>query len=52
MRSAEGKHGLRAIRIERFIDHYTRRLVELEACFGEGERLMAVVREQLNGVSR
>jgi hypothetical protein len=26
-------------------------LAELEVCFGEGERLMAVVRERLKGVS-
>ena len=36
---------------EPFSDKYPRLLAELEACFGEGERLMAVVRERLKGVS-
>ena len=31
-------------------EKYPRLLAELEACFGEGERLMVVVREQLHGV--
>ncbi len=35
---------------EPFAEKYPRLLAELEACFGEGERLMAVVREQLKGV--
>ena len=35
---------------EPFAEKYPRLLAELEACFGEGERLMAVVRERLNGV--
>ena len=35
---------------EPFAEKYPRLLAELEACFGEGERLMAVVREQLTGV--
>lgn len=33
-----------------FAEKYPRLLAELEACFGEGERLMAVVRERLKGV--
>jgi type I restriction enzyme M protein len=36
---------------EPFAEKYPRLLAELEACFGEGERLMAVVRERLKGVS-
>ncbi len=36
---------------EPFAEKYPRLLAELEVCFGEGERLMAVVREQLKGVS-
>jgi type I restriction enzyme M protein len=36
---------------EPFAEKYPRLLAELEACFGEGERLMAVVREQLKGVA-
>ena len=36
---------------EPFVEKYPRLLAELEACFGEGERLMAVVRERLKGVS-
>ena len=36
---------------ELFAEKYPRLLAELEVCFGEGERLMAVVREQLKGVS-
>ena len=35
---------------EPFAEKYPRLLAELEACFGEGERLMAVVRQQLKGV--
>ncbi len=35
---------------EPFSAKYPRLLAELEACFGEGERLMAVVRERLKGV--
>ena len=35
---------------EPFAEKYPRLLAELEACFGEGERLMAVVREQLKRV--
>ncbi|MDN5850420.1 MAG: type I restriction-modification system subunit M [Nitrococcus sp.] len=35
---------------EPFAGKYPRLLAELEACFGEGERLMAVVREQLKRV--
>ena len=35
---------------EPFAEKYPRLLAELEECFGEGERLMAVVREQLKGV--
>ncbi|MEO6624566.1 MAG: type I restriction endonuclease subunit M [Burkholderiaceae bacterium] len=35
---------------EPFTEKYPRLLAELEACFGEGERLMAVVRERLRGV--
>lgn len=31
-------------------EKYPRLRAELEACFGEGERLMAVVRERLKGV--
>lgn len=36
---------------EPFAEKYPRLLAEVEACFGEGERLMAVVRERLKGVS-
>lgn len=36
---------------ERFAEKYPRSLAELEECFGEGERLMAVVRKRLGGVS-
>ncbi|MEO8059979.1 MAG: class I SAM-dependent DNA methyltransferase [Burkholderiales bacterium] len=36
---------------EPFTEKYPRLLAELEVCFGEGERLMAVVRERLKGVS-
>ena len=36
---------------EPFAEKYPRLLAELEACFGEGERLMSVVRERLKGVS-
>jgi len=35
---------------EPFAEKYPRLLAELEACFGEDERLMALVREQLKGV--
>jgi len=35
---------------EPFVQKYPRLLAELEACFGEGERLMAVVRAQLKRV--
>ncbi len=35
---------------EPFAQKYPRLLAELEQCFGEGERLMAVVRERLKGV--
>jgi type I restriction enzyme M protein len=35
---------------EPFTEKYPRLLAELEACFGEGERLMAIVRQQLKGV--
>lgn len=35
---------------EPFAEKYPRLLAELETCFGEGERLMAAVREQLKGV--
>jgi type I restriction enzyme M protein len=35
---------------EPFEEKYPRLLAELEDCFDEGERLMAVVREQLDGV--
>jgi type I restriction enzyme M protein len=35
---------------ELFTERYPRLLAELEECFGEGERLMAVVREKLKGV--
>jgi len=35
---------------EPFVEKYPRLLAELEECFGEGERLMAVVRERLKGV--
>jgi type I restriction enzyme M protein len=35
---------------EPFTEKYPRLLAELEACFGEGERLLAVVREKLKGV--
>jgi len=34
-----------------FTEKYPQLLAELEECFGEGERLMAVVRQQLKGVS-
>ena len=36
---------------EPFAEKYSRLLAELDQCFGEGDRLMAVVREQLKGVS-
>lgn len=36
---------------EPFADKYPRLVAELEECFGEGERLMRVVRERLKGVS-
>jgi len=36
---------------EPFVEKYPRLLAELEASFAEGERLMAVVRERLKGVS-
>ena len=36
---------------EPFAEKYPRLLAELEVCFGEGERLMAVVRDQLKRVS-
>ena len=36
---------------EPFTEKYQRLLAELEECFGEGERLMAVVRERLDAVS-
>jgi len=36
---------------EPFTQKYPRLLAELEQCFGESERLMAVVRERLKGVS-
>jgi type I restriction enzyme M protein len=36
---------------EPFAQKYPRLLAELEQCFGEAERLMAVVRERLKGVS-
>lgn len=35
---------------EPFTEKYPRLLAELKVCFGEGERLMAVVRERLKGV--
>ncbi len=35
---------------EPFAEKYPRLLAELEECFGEGERLMAVVRARLEGV--
>ena len=35
---------------EPFAEKYPRLLAELEECFGEGERLMAVVRSRLEGV--
>ena len=35
---------------EPFAEKYPRLLAELAECFGEGERLMAVVRERLDGV--
>ena len=35
---------------EPFTEKYPRLFAELETCFGEGERLMAVVRERLKGV--
>ena len=34
-----------------FAEKHLRLLAELEVCFGEGERRMAVVRERLKGVS-
>jgi len=36
---------------EPFAVKYPRLLAELEECFGEGERLMGVVREKLGGLS-
>ena len=36
---------------EPFTEKYPRLFAELETCFGEGARLMAVVRERLKGVS-
>ena len=36
---------------EPFAEKYPRLVAELEQCFGEGELLMAVVRERLKGVS-
>jgi len=36
---------------ELFTEKYPRLLAELEVCFGEGERLMAVVRERLGGLA-
>ncbi len=36
---------------EPFAEKYPRLLAELEECFGEGERLMGVVRERLGGLS-
>ena len=36
---------------EPFAEKYPRLLAELEECFGEGERLMAVVRARLRGLS-
>lgn len=35
---------------EPFAKKYPRLLADLEECFGEGERLMGVVRERLKGV--
>ena len=35
---------------EPFAEKYPRLLAELEECFGEGERLMGVVRERLEGI--
>ena len=35
---------------EPFVKKYPRLLAELEECFGEGERLMVLVREQLGGI--
>ena len=35
---------------EPFAEKYPRLLAELEACFGEGERLTGVLRERLGGV--
>jgi len=35
---------------EPFTEKYPRLLAELETCFGESERLMAIVRERLKGV--
>lgn len=35
---------------EPFAEKYPRLLAELEECFGEGERLMTVVREKLKGL--
>lgn len=34
-----------------FAEKYPRLLAELEECFGEGERLMGVVRERLRGAN-
>ena len=34
---------------EPFVEKYPRLLAELDKCFGEGERLMSVVREQFGG---
>jgi len=36
---------------ESFAENYPRLLAELEECFGEGERLTALVRERLGGLS-
>ena len=36
---------------EPFVEKYPQLLAELEECFEEGERIMAVVREQLGGLS-
>ena len=35
---------------EPFAEKYPRLLAELDECFGEGERLMSVVRERLEGL--
>jgi type I restriction enzyme M protein len=35
---------------ERFAEKYPRLLAELEECFGEGERLMGVVRDRLRNI--